>query len=240
MTALKAESPDNLITALLRKLDLRLLLLLCMVLGALTWSVSGLWLLLPLSVSCCLLYGGLRQLPWFKKFLRAYLVFAIFWMLCSFLLLELTAPGALQNNLTATAILAMRFACLPGLALPLLLAASPIKIGRACAWYAELACKLFLLPASRILPHLRDPESNPGWKVGLAVTLTISFIPRMYRDIGALGRNLTLRAPGLKTVQKAKLLCLGALRLFGEQSWEQSLTLHGRGLDRPEAWRFLG
>jgi len=224
---------------LIQKTDLRLLILLCPALGVLAWHSPWPWLCVPLALALWLLVCGLQALPWLKKFLKVYLFFALFWLICSFFFQNLDKSSPWPDILVQTGLLALRFACLPGLALPLILAASPIRIGLACAWYACALSRVFLVPAGIIQPQFRNPEVNPGWKVGLAVALTISLIPRVYRDLSALQRSLNLRAPKLKAGKKARLICLGALRLFGEQTWEQSLALTSRQLDQPEVWRYI-
>lgn len=162
----------------------------------------------------CLALGAFRA-EHLKTF-RAVLLFALFWTLAVFCLSawDLGAGPALSR----AALLGARLAVLLLAGLVLALSTPPRQLGLALCW------------------ALRPALGKRAWKTALGLALMVHFLPLAGETLRRVRLALRLRGANLSPARRALLLAQAGLRCLAGRTWDHTLALATRGLDRPEAW----
>ncbi len=201
----------------MRALDARVTIFLGLAAGILTWhmatpgvAVLGVVLLLGL-----LLLGAGTFVE--ARLLRAYALFIGFWIAFK------TALEALGGHLDRAAIeeislLGLRLFVLLCLGLVITLMASPRALGLALAWYS------------------RPIFGRRAWRAALALSLMVHFLPQAWRAADTVRASIARRCPELPWHRRARLLPQATIRVLAQSTWEQTLALAARDLDRAAAW----
>ncbi len=189
-----------------------------LLLGCVFWRLPGqaLWAVLPAGAAACAALGGFRG-----PNLRLWPGGAAFVALWAAVKagLDLAAGAMPAAALAGAGLLAARLLVLLLLGLSLALAASPLRMGRAFAWYLS--------------PVLR----SRAWEAALALTLMVHFLPLAWARAAGLARVLSLRWPDCPWSRRVLLLPQALLRTLAADTWAQTLAVAARGLDGPGAWR---
>lgn len=199
-------------------LDPRLKLIWALLAGAGIWSSgqAGLWAWL---VVLAVLLAALR--PQWRRDLgpgRGAMLFLVFWGLLK-VCLDLWAGAAWGDALAGGALLALRLACLLLLGLVLALSTPPRQCGLALSWAGR-------------------PLFGPrAWEPALALALMIHFLPLGWRVVGQVRQTLAQRCPHLPFTRRWLLFASAVVRNLARRSWEQTVAVAARGLDREEVWR---
>ncbi len=198
-------------------LDTRCKLLLAAGFGLLTWRAGPAGLALYAAGLAGVLIG-LRA--WRRRTIapfRAMVMFVLVWTAVRFGL-------ALWEGLAwpAAAVLASelgtRLALLAGIGLALSLSASARELGMAVNWF------------------LRPVLGKNSWRPALALALMVSFLPLAWETMQTTRQAMALRQ--VKGWRNRALAPVQAgLRFLAGKTWEKTLAVASRGLDRPEAWR---
>jgi len=224
----------------LTQLDPRLLVLLCALGGVCAWTMPWQSLLFFVPLALLFYLAAFVLLPGSRAMLTAYAVFSAFWATSFGLLQFWEHPGNLEYFLQAGLIFGLRLFTLLGLALPVPLALTAIKLGRVLTWYAKslawLEVKFCSLPA--VNGKLRPKIAENAWRCGLALVIMASFLPRAFRLMQSLSRALRTRAPHLPLCKRVTLLGLAALRVLSVQTWDMTIAIASRDLYRPVPWEW--
>ncbi|MDR1577670.1 MAG: hypothetical protein LBT86_05525 [Deltaproteobacteria bacterium] len=223
--------------------DSRLLVAALSLSGLVAWNLT--WRYWPIVA----LFWGLALIPTLTAFqlypqargaLLAYGLFVLFWIIAQFVLYAWDKPGQTLAAFYLASGLGIKLLTLLGLAMTMPLAATPITLGRASAWFLEKLATPWLW-LKRLFPRGKkkaDSGQTPFWRVSLALTLMMAFFPRALRTARELQLSLKRRAPFLPLPKKIKFLGLALLRVVSSQTWEITLAIVSRDLDRPEPWRW--
>jgi len=201
--------------------DARPKIFLALALGITFWRLpdAALWAALPLGAAVCALLGGFSG-----PNLRLWPGGALFVLGWAAVKAGLDLAGGLPASAVAlgAGLLAARLLLLLLLGLCLALASSPLRMGRAFAWYLS--------------PFLR----GRAWEAALALTLMIHFLPLAWARAAVIGQVLSLRYPGCPWRKRALLVPQALLRTLAVDTWTQTVAVAARGLDGPGAWRCTG
>lgn len=210
-------------SALILNADPRGKLFLGILLGALAWSVSlpvlGAYALFCILVLWCLpRSGGVHSEAGPGSALRTYLFFVLFWMSLKWGMDMLSGQGALQA-LGPALILGARLAVLLLVGLVLAAAMSVRQMTMAVTWAAR--------------PVLR----SRAWQAGLALSLMVHFLPLTWKTVSEVRRTIRVRVPQLSFRQRLTVVPVAVMRALAQKTWNQSLAIVARGMDRPQAWK---
>lgn len=78
-----------------------------------------------------------------------------------------------------------------------------------------------------------------AWKVALTLALMLHYIPIVGRTATQTRQAMRLRCSHLSWHRRTGILVQSVLRTMGQTTWDQTLALVSRGMDRPEAWTEL-
>lgn len=204
--------------ARLLDLDPRLKLAWALVAGVGVWcsGPAGLWAWLAMLAFVA---AALRPLwPGGLRLWRGGLGFVLFWGLLK-TGLDLWAGAAWDAALAGGALMALRLFCLLLLGLALALSTPPRQCGLALSWAGR---------------PLLGPRA---WEPALALALMIHFLPLGWRVMGQVRRTLALRCPHLPLSRRWLVFASAVVRNLARRSWEQTVAVAARGLDREEVWR---
>ena len=235
-----AVSPALYLKQRLTQLDPRLLALLCALSGICAWTMP--WPALFFFVPPALVFyvAAFALLPGGRAILAAYAGFSAFWAVSFGLLQYWEHPDNREYFLQAGLIFGLRLFTLLGMALPVPLALTAIKLGRVLTWYVKslawLEVKFCSLPALR--GKLKPKIAENAWRCGLTLVIMLSFLPRAFRLMQSLGRTLRTRAPGLPLCRRVTLLGFAALRVLSVQTWDMTIAIASRDLYRPLPWEW--
>lgn len=205
--------------ASLSVVDSRVKLLAALALGGLIWRASwpgllcyGLFLL---AVAC----EHRHAWPGNVRLLRTYVFFVLFWSVAKFAL-GLFGPISWQQAGIDALLIAVRVSCLLLLGAALTMTTTTRAMG---------------LGLSALLGPLLGRER--AWKLALSFALMAHFLPMTWRTVEQVKVTVRQRCPKLKLHKRLPLMVQAILRNLGRLTWDQSLALAGRNLDRAEAWR---
>lgn len=198
--------------------DPRLKILLVLVLGVLTWRAG--WA----GVACYLGMALLATAVTFargvhgKRQLRALALFVLFWtgLKAGFELLDGAEWG---EALGESALLGGRLLVLVLLGLTLSAAASMRQLGLAAGWF------------------LRPLLGRRSWQAALGLALMIHFLPLTLRTLQQVRTSIRLRSPQVGLPRRLGLLVQTTLRVLSRRTWDQTVALAVRGLEREGMWR---
>lgn len=198
--------------------DARPKVLLALILGITFWRLpdAALGVVLPLGLLVCFVLGGFSGPN--RGLWPGGLLFVLGWTVAKGVL-DFWAGVPPHALITAAGLFALRLLLLLVLGLCLALSASPLRMGRAFAWYMG--------------PFLR----GRAWEAALALTLMIHFLPLAWFRAVALAQALSLRWPRCPWWRRAWLVPQALLRTLAMDTWTQALAVAARGLDGPEPWR---
>ncbi|HDQ41442.1 MAG TPA: hypothetical protein ENN39_10510 [Desulfonatronum sp.] len=203
----------------LAHLDARPKLFVALLAGLSLWRLPGpaLAVLALTGAGFCLVLGGFSRAH--RRMWIAALCFVLLWSGLK-IALDLINGGHPATSLAAGAELGLRLATLLLLGLTLVLSTSPHRLGLALAW--------FLRPVLR----------RRAWRLALALTLMIHFLPLTWACANGLTQGLSRRWPDCPWHERVRLISQALVRVMSQLTWKQTLAVAARGLDRPEAWRF--
>ena len=82
-----------------------------------------------------------------------------------------------------------------------------------------------------------DLWAGAAWEPALALALMIHFLPLGWRVMGQVRKTLALRCPHLPLSRRWLVFASAVVRNLARRSWEQTVAVAARGLDREEVWR---
>lgn len=74
------------------------------------------------------------------------------------------------------------------------------------------------------------------WQISLALSLMLHFLPLTLNVFEQVKRGYQSRRLDLPFLNRSVVQLQAGLRILSEKTWEQTLALAARGLDRPEEW----
>lgn len=190
--------------------------------GALVWKLSVPALLV--LAACCL--WAVRGLPSAsgsrpqggpQATLRTYAFFVFFWTLFKWGMDVLSGMDAVEA-LWPALVLGGRLSVLLLVGLALAMSMSVRQMTMAVTWAAR--------------PVLR----NRAWQAGLALSLLVHFLPMTWRAVAEVRQTVRLRVPDLPFRRRLTVVPVAVMRALAQKTWNQSLAIVARGMDRPEAW----
>lgn len=197
--------------------DPRLKLLVSFALGVMVWH-AGLAGLGFYALVVGLALFVLRNLwPGGSRVFRTYGLLVFFWMslkVFSDVMSGIDTHAAMGN----AAILGVRLVLLLLISLSLALSASPRQLGLALSWL------------------LRPVLGKSVWKVALSLSLMVHFLPLIWMVSAQVRKIMERRCPNLRWREKMVLYPQAVIRNMGQKTWNQTLAVAGRGLDRPSGW----
>ena len=221
------------------RIDPRLLVALVSLGGVLAWLLPWQGGAVFFALACVLALTAAVELRDGRAALAAYGLFVLIWTVSQLLLYLFENPGQFGDALAVSAYLGGRLFTLLGLALAVPLAATPLTLGRTLAWYLGwLAGAETFVCTTLLRGKVRPVLAGGAWRAALALTLMMAFLPRSMRAVGALKRSLSLRAPRLPLHKKVALMGLAVLRVVSSQTWDMTLAIASRNMDRPEPWEW--
>ena len=201
-----------------RALDPRLKLAAALLAGPCLWKVS-----VPVAVACALfllflvLFLAAGQ-PGGGKMVRSLLSFVVFWVAVKVLLDAVSGVPAEHMALDAGQ-LAVRLVALLMLGLSLALSTSARALGLAVAW----ALRPFM-------------GRERAWRIALALSLMVHFLPACLSTLTGVREVAARRFPKAGTFRRMRMVPQAVVRNLGQKTWNQTLAVACRGLDRAGAW----
>jgi biotin transport system permease protein len=202
-----------------RSLDPRLKLAAALLVGPALWrvpvsaaTVAAVFLLLLTRFLAAGQPGG-------RKMARSLLTFILFWVAAKAVLDGIT--GVPPEYMASDALqLAVRLAALLMLGLSLALSTSARALGLAVAW---------------ALGPLLGRER--AWRTALALSLMVHFLPICLSALNGVREAAALRFPDAGFFRRMGIVPQAVIRSLGQRTWNQTLAVACRGLDRAEAWK---
>jgi biotin transport system permease protein len=199
-------------------LDPRLKILLVLGLGVLTWRAGG------TGVACYLTFALLAAAATFargvhgKRQLKMLALVVLSWtgLKAGFELLDGAAWGEAGAE---SLLLGGRLLVLVLLGLALTAATSTRQLGLAAGWF------------------LRPVLGRRSWRAALGLALMVHFLPLTLRTLQQVNTTIRLRGQQLALPHRLGLLVKTTLRALSRKTWDQTVALAVRGLDREEMWR---
>jgi biotin transport system permease protein len=115
--------------------------------------------------------------------------------------------------------LAIRLVALLLLGLFLALSSSSRALGLAVAWAVRPV-------AGR----------EQAWRLALSLALMVHFLPMCLSTVSQVRQTMTRRCPRCGFFLRMVVIPQAVIRAMGQKTWNQTLAVAGRNLDRPEAW----
>ncbi|MFW5792562.1 MAG: cobalt transporter, partial [Desulfohalobiaceae bacterium] len=75
-----------------------------------------------------------------------------------------------------------------------------------------------------------------AWLPALALSLMIHFLPMTLATLRQTGQTVKVRCPGMSLHRRMVLLATASLRSLSRKTWNQTIALAARGLDRSPSW----
>lgn len=201
----------------IREFDPRAKIGLAVLMGILIWRTAPAGLL-AYTLFFLLLVRTLRHsAPAGAGVPRTYFGFVLFWTLAKFGI-DLLSGAAPPEALFSALVLGWRLIILLLLSLILAFSTSIRQLGLAVSWM------------------LRPFLGRRSWQPALSLALMVHFLPLTWQTISDVRTVLAGRLPHYSAWRRMILLPGVTLRALGQKTWNQTLAVAGRGLDRPEAW----
>jgi biotin transport system permease protein len=202
----------------MRAFDPRLKILLALLLAILAWRSGAAGLLAYAAALAIIPFAGRGRLPAGGGILRFCGAFVLLWGVLRGLFDWLNGSPAPQA-ISGGALFGLRLAVLLAAGLALTATTSPRRLGLAFAW--------FLRPVLRAR----------AWRAALALSLMIHYLPITLGTLATVRATVGRRCPHRPLASRMRLLSEATLRALSLRTWDQTLAVAARGLDRPEAWR---
>jgi biotin transport system permease protein len=203
---------------MVRALDPRFKLAAALLVGPCLWKIP-----VEAATACALLllllvrYLAAGQ-PGGGKMVRSLLSFVFFWVVIKLLLDAVSGVPVEHMGLDAGQ-LAVRLTALLMLGLGLALSTSARALGMAVAW---------------ALRPLMGVER--AWRIALALSLMVHFLPVCLSTLTGVREVAARRFPEAGFFRRMRMVPQAVVRNLGQKTWNQTLAVACRGLDRPEAW----
>jgi len=202
----------------LQAADPRVKILLALILGVLVWSCGLVGLCAYLLAIGFVSWRLLGRGELISGSLGRLGVLVLAWCLLK-AALEWVGGAGLQTAFLEAAVLGGRLLALVLLGLCLTAVTSLAQLGRGAAGF------------------LRPLPGDLGWRAALGLSLMIHFLPLCLKTFRQARLSLSLRAAGLPPWVQLRLFVQTVLRVLAGRTWDQTLVLASRGLDRPEIWQ---
>lgn len=206
------------VAAQVRALDPRLKLAAVLVVG------PGLWTVHIGAAAACALFLLLLSWPLAVdrpgggKMVRSLLSFVFFWVAVKIILDGITGVPVEEMSMDA-AQLAVRLTALLMLGLCLALSTSSRALGLAVAW--------------GLRPFLGRERA---WRIALSLALMVHFLPTCLSTLSAVREVAGRRCPEAGFFWRMRIVPQAVIRNLGQKTWNQTLAVACRGLDRAAAW----
>ena len=155
-----------------------------------------------------------------ERLARGALIFVLTWACIAFLLGLI--GGEVRVSASTAGILALRLVTVSALGICLVGMASFRALTLAFGWY------------------LRPVLGRRAWEAALALGLMIHFLPLVLQTLHEARTAVDLRLPQCPFRRRAVLVITTSLRRLSQSSWDQTIAVASRHLDRPEAWMLRG
>ncbi|MGE4469380.1 MAG: CbiQ family ECF transporter T component [Desulfovibrio sp.] len=205
--------------SVLNGVDPRAKILFALVLGACVWRASWAGLALYLAFLGAVVWMHRLHWPEGGRLLRTYAGFVCFWGMAKFLL-DLFWGAAWEAAAIEALLVVGRVSCLLLLGTALTMTTSARALGAGL-------CSMLRPCVGR----------QRAWTLALAFALMIHFLPLTWRRIHEVRSAVKRRCPGLGWYVRMPLMAQAVLRGLAALTWDQSLAVAARGLDRAEAWQ---
>ncbi len=206
------------IAVYVRELDPRLKLGIALVLGPYLWLMPwGAAFACGLILAVVLVPLADAQ-PIGRKMVRTLLMFVLFWVAAKGGLDAFWGMPLLQVAADC-GVLAVRLASLLLLGLTLSLSTSARALGLAVSW--------------AVAPFAGRERA---WKLALSLALMIHFLPMCLETMARVKENVGRRCPDCGFFQRMRLIPQAVIRNLGQKTWNQTLSVAGRGLENADAW----
>lgn len=201
-----------------RRLDPRLKLVLSFVLGPTLWLLPAAWVCGCALVLFCVLWGlSLSQL-FGRKMIQSMMMFVLFWVMLK-IGLDFITGLPLLSVLWDGVELGLRLSALLMLGMCLALSSSAHALGMAVSW--------FLAP---VIGRER------AWRIALSLALMIHFLPLCLETMTRVKAIVQARSVE-GAFARIRIVAQASIRTMGQKTWNQTLVVAGRGLERAEAWQ---
>jgi biotin transport system permease protein len=202
----------------IRALDPRLKLASALLIGPCLWKVP-----VAAATACALFLLFLVRFlaagqPGGGRMVRSLLSFVFFWVAVK-VLLDGVSGVPMEYMAYDAAQLAVRLVALLMLGLGLALSTSARALGLAVAW----ALRPFL-------------GRERAWRIALALSLMIHFLPVCLSTLSGVREVAARRFPEVGFFRRMRMVPQAVVRNLGQKTWNQTLAVACRGLDRPGAW----
>jgi biotin transport system permease protein len=206
------------VAGLVRALDPRLKLAAALLVGPFLWKVP----VLAATACAAFLLVLVRALaagqPGGGKMVRSLLSFVIFWVAVK-LVLDGLSGVPVEAMVRDAGQLAVRLVALVLLGLGLALSSSARALGLAVAW----ALRPFL-------------GRERAWRIALALSLMVHFLPVCLSTLSGVREVAARRFPEAGFFRRMRMIPQAVIRNLGQKTWNQTLAVACRGLDRAGAW----
>jgi biotin transport system permease protein len=201
-----------------RSLDPRLKLAAALLLGPCLWKVP-----VPAATGCAVFLLLLVRFlaagqPGGGNMVRSLLSFVFFWVAVKLVLDGLSGVPA-EFMARDAGQLAVRLVALLMLGLSLALSTSARALGLAVAW----ALRPFL-------------GRDRAWRIALALSLMVHFLPACLSTLSGVREVAARRFPEAGFLRRMRMVPQAVIRNLGQKTWNQTLAVACRGLDRAGAW----
>ncbi|WP_207259856.1 cobalt transporter [Desulfovibrio sp. Huiquan2017] len=201
-----------------RSLDPRLKLAAALLIGPGLWKVDVL-----AAAGCAVFLLALGRFlavgqPGGGKMVRSLLSFVFFWVAVKAVLDGVTGMPV-EYMASDAAQLAVRLVALLMLGLCLALSTSARALGLAVAW----ALRPFL-------------GRERAWRIALSLSLMVHFLPVCLSTLSGVRGVVARRCPKAGFFRRMRMIPQAVIRNLGQKTWNQTLAVACRGLDRAEAW----
>ena len=208
--------PD--VAAAVRSLDPRLKLAAALVVGPGLWTMH-IWAATACALCLLLLVWPLAAgQPGGGRMARNLLSFVIFWVAVKTVLDGVTGVPV-EYMASDAAQLAVRLTALLMLGLCLALSTSARALGLAVAW--------------GLRPFLGRERA---WRIALSLSLMVHFLPTCLSTMAAVRDVTGRRCPEAGFFRRMRIVPQAVIRNLGQKTWNQTLAVACRGLDRATAW----
>lgn len=229
----------NAVQSFLKWMDIRLLVAFVSVGGVLAWVMPRQVTAVFFCIALIIALTAAKVLHEGRGALLAYTFFVVMWTVSQLMLFLWENPGAFQEALEVALHLGARLFTLLGLALAVLLAATPFTLGKTLTWYLGWLTGPEKFICNRVFRGKVKPFLSEGvWRAALALSLMMAFFPRSLRAMKNLRQSLSMRAPHLKLHKRVGLMGLAMLRIVSVQTWDMTLAIASRNVYRAEPWEW--
>ncbi len=204
----------------LASLDRRVLIAIVSLVGIAIWQITGLLLLAASVLALMVVALFPHEVKKRRHLIKVYAVFLLFWGVMKGGATLWATPGDLHGAILESAVMTARLLTLVCLGLVLSFGSTPCELGRAFGWF------------------LQPLMGKSAWKAALALTIMLSFMPRLIVVFQGLHTHFRLRRPRIGLRARAVLFGIAVMRVLSMQSRDLAMAVAARDLYRPDPWRY--